>query len=238
MKKIAEISEEDSCKKDRSSSDGLIYACRNLGAFVVGRCYDDGPYVLSLEEDTVCSAFFNSLISNFDDDYDDDYDDEEDEDEDDETAHKSPEHFSKRQLTAAITVLLGGYAAEEIILGEQYDNVIYHLHTVDHILVHMLRAGMFGLGVRYDDWRNNELMYKQDTVYDANNALARLTEKCYERAKAIIRTNEELIRKLLPILAEKELIGCEDAKSIIESLGGICTDAKDLGINAQNKFAC
>ena len=117
-----EIKSED-IPRESSMVDDTIRACRNVGAFIVAKTFNSGHYVLSLDWDSVCNDLFNGILSDFDSDYDeDDYDDDEDEEENKEEYVVSSKYYSKSDFMNTITVLLGGYVAEEFILHKIYDN--------------------------------------------------------------------------------------------------------------------
>ena len=234
--RISEIKAED-IPRARSAMDDAVHACRNIGAFVVARTMNDGGYVLNLERDSVGNDFFNGLFSDFDSDYergddDDDYDyddydeddeddDEEEEDEDDAEEDIPARLYSKSDFMNAITVRLGGYAAEEIVLHKLYANVKYDFALVDDLLFAMSECGMLGLSHRFSEKRN-ERMYYSDAWTDRIYAkFDEIIEGCYEKARAIIEKNETLIRRLIPILVERQVLERKDCEPILERLGGI-----------------
>lgn len=213
----------------KSTLEDTIRACRNIGSFVIARSMNNGSYVLNLEGDTVCNDFFNGLIADYDSDYegddcDDDYEEaddlfeEVDEDEEDE---QSDFYYSKGDFLNAITVRIGGYVAEEVILHKVYDNVKYDLTLIDNILFAMSENGMFGLGMRFSDIREDKIFYTDAWVDKFYEMFDKTIEECYIKAKEIIARNEELIRKLMPILVEKQTIDKKNCEPILEKLGGI-----------------
>ena len=52
--RISEIKNED-IPREKTSLEDAVFACRNLGAFIVGRTFHSGPYILTLDCETACS---------------------------------------------------------------------------------------------------------------------------------------------------------------------------------------
>ena len=52
----------------------------------------------------------------------------------------------------AICALMGGYAAEEVVLNKTYNNVSPLLATVDSVLMGISRAGLLGTDLRYSEY--------------------------------------------------------------------------------------
>ena len=226
--RILEIKNED-IPRASSSMEDTIFACRNLGAFIVGRTVHNGSYVLNLDINSVCSDFFNGVISDFDDDYeydgDDEYDDESDEyddcDDDDENNGSECAYFDKNTLLKTITVLLGGYAAEEIILGKTYDNLSNYLSIIDDILFSIAKHGMLGLDLRYSRMRNEQLPYTAQRLEKLNNVFDEIIHNCYEQAKIIIQNNQTLLKKLIPYLMQEQIVQSEECERLLAEWGGV-----------------
>lgn len=206
--KIAEINGEDIERRD-SALTSLIFGCRNVGCFVVSRCFNNGGYVLSLDRDTVCNNFFNKLLS----DYDSDYDCDDEEEDDDETSN----FFSSQDLKNAITVIYGGYIAQELILGDVYDNVRSQLNIVDDIIDGIVGSGMLGIINRYVHSRI--VPYTPERIEEISKEIENMLENCYLSAKEIVTQNQELIKELIPILVERKSITQKECERILSIKG-------------------
>ncbi len=227
--RILEIKNED-IPRSRSAVDDTITACRNVGIFLVARALNAGHYVLDLN-DAVCNDFFHGIISDYDGDYseydEDDYDDCDDyyfdnEEEKEEEIEQPSKYYSKGNLTDAITVLMGGYAAEELLFRKVYDNVNYHLSLADDILMSMVKNGMWGLELRYSKYRHEDILpYSSERLEKVNRLFEETLHACYERAKDILAKNEELLKKMIPCLVEKQILQEESCEKLIASWGGI-----------------
>ena len=234
VKKVfVEIKKEDIPRRPSPFGEKL-FAIRNLGSFVVARSLNDDDYILSTEGNTVCNFFFNGICAEFDSDYsasndieewrDDDCDDEYDDDyydDDDDKKGNDSNFYSKKDYLNTICVLLGGYVAEELVLHKIYDNVKYHLSLVDDILFRMSENGMLGLLLRYEQNRNDEMIYSESRIEKINNAMDEIVESCYQKAKEVVASNVELIKKLAPMLAEKGSIDKKTIEPILNEMGGI-----------------
>ncbi len=219
-KKINEIKEED-LPTERSEQSYSVDAVRNIGAFVVARAYSNSDYVLTVEENKVCNDFLDAIIQNADYDEDDEYYD--DDDDDDESDIKSTYSLcSKNDLLAAITALLGGLAAQELIFNKIYENLKISLNAVDDIIFKMSACGMLGLKLRYNEYIKCE--YSEKYREQLEEAFLNIKEECYEKAKDLVNKNEALIRKLVPILIKRKSIEKSECEKILNELGGIISN--------------
>lgn len=240
-----EIEREDIPRR-RSLADDTIRACRNLGSFVVARSFDEGDYTLSLKDYSCCNDFFNAILSGFDsgyfyssdrfddEEYEDDYEDDYDEDGEDVACEEDGEDgigecseeapftrlHGKTDYLRAIAVRLGGMAAEELMLGEIYENVKYDLNVADEILFSMSELGMFGISRRYSG-RRDEICMPDSWTEQLFGMFDRILEEQYGLAKEIVAKNRGIIKKLMPVLADKGTLSKEEAEPLLEKFGGI-----------------
>lgn len=212
--KICEIKNEDIPRNSSQKSDTLD-ACLNIGAFIVAKNFNDGDYVLNLDDDTVCNAFFNKLIHDYDDDY------ECDDDDNDENGSEIDKYFSKQDFFNAICALLGGYVAEEIVFNTVYDNVNNRLYTLNCVLMGMSRSGLMGLSMRYSHSRHCDLEYKQSLIDSVNDEFDRIIQSCYQTAQNILQANAELLKNMIPILVKERSLDKNSCERILTDLGGI-----------------
>lgn len=222
--KILEIKEQD-IPSARSEQSYAVDAVRNLGAFVIARAYSGSDYVLSMENGSACNDFLNAIIENAyyaeDEDEDDyDYDTHCECDEEDDVPRAKYTVCSKNDCLAAITALLGGFAAEELIFEKIYDNLYYTLRAADNVILKMSKCGMLGFCAAFNDsWT---YYYYSDSFRERFCKTAiQLKEECYEKAKAQVKKNESLIRALLPVLIQRKSIEKEECEVLLAELGGI-----------------
>lgn len=219
---ITEIRHEDIPRRRPARKD-LLDAYRNVGCFVVARTFNDGEYTLCLERDTVCNRYFDDILNNYDDDYHEDGDEYFDEDEDGEEAAQEAEkaYYTKYDCLHALCALLGGYAAEEVLLHKVYDNVSASLWTADKLLLGMSYDGLIGPELRFSGSRDEDLPYARERVQAINAAFDGFMQECYRRAKAIVTANGELIEKLACMLAQQRTMGRQACEEVLSDLGGI-----------------
>ena len=242
---ILENKTEDIPRPSPTQAD-IANACRNIGCFVVAKNFDDGDYLLRLGDDTVCNLYFNGLIASHDDDYDDedgidfgaaadrdecdednygddDYDDDDyDEDDyDDDEDDAASCYYSEEDYLHAVCVLMGGIAAEEVVMKKRYGNVGRVLSTVDLVLMGMSYNGFFGHELRYSISRSKIFPYPDARIDAINAKMCDIASKCMQTAMQIVKANATLIEKLIPILIEKSSIFKKDCEEIVASLGGV-----------------
>ena len=219
--KIIEIKEED-LPTERSEQSYNVDAVRNIGAFIVARAYSNSDYILTVEENKVCNGFLEAIINGANYDYDDDDDYYDNDDDDDEEMNNSYSLCSKNDLLAAITALLGGMAAQELIFNKTYDNMEYSLDKVNDLFLKMSANGMLGLELFYK--RFDEFPYSNSVIERLGETITKTKLECYAKAKEIVDKNEALIKKLVPILIKRKSIEKSECEVLIEELGGIILD--------------
>lgn len=229
--KVFEVKREDIPRKSSNVSD-TVTACRNIGFFIVARSFNNGKYLLNLENDNLCNGYFNKIMSYYDEDYNDDgFDDDEETDEyvsedgedDYECFEDGDLYCCKTDLLNTICVLFGGYAAEKIVFNKTYDNLRCELSNINSILFDMSSQGMFGIENTFYSWRNKKMPYPAEYVERLNYIFENTISDCYKKAENIISNNKELIEKLIPILVEKRYMDNLVGELILEDLGGIKT---------------
>ena len=145
--------------------------------------------------------------------------DDDDDDDSDEEISTSYSICSKNDLLAAITALLGGMAAQELIFKKTYDNMGYSLDKVNDLFLKMSSNGMLGLELFYK--RFDDFPYSSSVIERLGEAIIKAKIECYEKAKEIVNKNEALIKKLVPILIKRKSIEKNECEELIEEFGGI-----------------
>ena len=219
--KIREIREED-LPTERSDRSYMIDATRNIGSFIVSRTYSNSNYVLNVDDGTVCNAFLDSLLLGIDDD-DDDYYDDEDEDENEKSDNHDTPFWCTNDYLAAVTALLGGYAAEELIFNKIYDNLEDNLKAVDRILSAIASFGMLGLDMVLNDDIYYPIHFPTEYTDRFHQKIWEIKNQCYQKAKDLIAKNEDLIKKLSAALIKRKSIEKNECEQLLSELGGIHT---------------
>ncbi len=139
---------------------------------------------------------------------------------------------SREQLLNRIAVGLGGRAAEEMVFNEVTTGAANDLERATDIAREMvMRYGMsdalgpltFGtkhegifLGKALSESRN----YSEDVAARIDAEIRRIIDQCYERAKSIIAENQEVLDHISRVLVERETLGGEEFKQMMDELGG------------------
>jgi len=214
--KILEIKEED-IPTERSMQSYTIDAVRNIGAFIVSRTYSNSDYILTVDDGTVCNAFLDRILPHaYSECYDEDYDDDE------ESEKEEPGSvYSKSDYLAAITALLGGYAAEEIIFNKIYDNLGQSIRFVDTILLRMSERGLLGLDMCFIERSYESLEYPETYIEKLHQVFLATVDDCYKKARALIEKNEDIINKLVAVLIKQKSIEKAECEEILAELGGL-----------------
>ena len=225
--RIMEIKNEDISRCGVTMED-TITACSNIGSFIVARMFNDGDYVLNLDDYTTCNNYFNALVSEFNDSYDSDDDDETDDDEydycdddedDDDTSNCS--YYTKLEYINTICVLMGKILAQKVALNKTFDNNGDVIQIIDDMLFAMSRRGLLGMNYVYLYRHDQNIGYSTEFRERLREQFETILIYCYNKAKSIVTANEELIRKLIPVLVEREMLDRNTLEPLLAELGGI-----------------
>jgi len=136
--------------------------------------------------------------------------------------------YTKDYLLAAITVLLGGRAAEELFLGHVTTGSGNDIEKATEIARKMVsqwgmseRLGPLSFGRKEEQvFLGKELVmhkdYSEKTAEEIDLEVRRIVEECYERAKSILKENAPRVQKLVEVLLEKESLSGEELNQILE----------------------
>lgn len=218
-RKIREIREED-LPTERSEKSYTVDAVRNIGAFLIAREYSKSDYVLTADGSKLANTYLAAVIADVCCDHD-DYDDYDDcDDEWGDQGRKSPPRgvASKNDYIAAITSLLGGMAAEELIFNKVYNNLKDSLRAVDEIMLEMTTCGMLGLPLYFESTDRYNGHYPQYLLEARERAFTELRLECYEKAKEQLAEKIGIIRRLTTILIKRKSIEKAECEALIASL--------------------
>ena len=85
----------------------------------------------------------------------------------------------------------------------------------------MSSQGMFGFENAFSSWRNGKLPYSYEFIEKLNDLFDKTISDCYAVAEKIVTKNKELIKKMIPVLVEKQYMDNLDCESILTKFGGI-----------------
>jgi len=154
-------------------------------------------------------------------------------------------YMNKKELKGQMTVLLGGMASEELHVGDTSTGVSNDLEKVTNIARHMVCV--FGMSkdlgpITYGN--SNQLkflgrdMLEQKDFSDAtakkiDEEVKNLVDEAYNRAKNLLKENQDKLEKIAAHLMEKEVIDIDEAKIIL----GLAEKQPESIINENNKTA-
>ena len=134
---------------------------------------------------------------------------------------KDRTHMTKQKLMDTITMMLGGRAAEEIMLNDITTGASNDLERATNIAKRMVAEwGMsaeFGL-VSYGeggevflgrDYQRTQ-SYSSEVAAKIDSEIKLIIETCHNKALEILKTNKNLIEKLEKVLIDKETIYSEE----------------------------
>jgi len=134
---------------------------------------------------------------------------------------------TRTELTARLTVLLGGRTAEELVFGDLTTGAQNDLEMATEITRRMVceygmseklgtltygrREGMVFLGRDIVEERN----YSDQTAVLIDQEIHRIIEECRQRARSILTEHRDRLKKLSDALLEKEVLDGDEAKRIV-----------------------
>ncbi|RLA84728.1 MAG: cell division protein FtsH [Deltaproteobacteria bacterium] len=137
--------------------------------------------------------------------------------------------YPKDYLLATITVLLGGRAAEELVLGRITTGAGNDIEKATEIARKMVcewgmseKLGPLAFGRREEQvFLGKELVmhkdYSERTAQEIDEEVKRIVSECYERAKGILKENMQRLHRLAQALLERESISGEELDRILEA---------------------
>jgi len=136
-------------------------------------------------------------------------------------------YWTKKELTAEITMMLGGRAAEEVILHEITTGAQSDLEQATSMARKMVTQfgmsdklgnitlgkseGPVFLGVDIAERKN----YSDNTAQLIDEEVRNIVDEAYHRAKDLLKANEEKLKTLSTALIEKEVMDGEEVKKLL-----------------------
>ncbi|HDD53404.1 MAG TPA: ATP-dependent zinc metalloprotease FtsH, partial [Thermosulfidibacter takaii] len=136
-------------------------------------------------------------------------------------------NYTKDQLLKSITVLLGGRAAEEVVLHHQTTGAANDLERATEIARRMVCQ--FGMSDRLGPLtfgKKDELIflgrelathkeYSEKTAEEIDEEVSRIVMECYQEAKTILSDNIEALHALAQALLEEEVLSSNEIDEIL-----------------------
>jgi len=135
-------------------------------------------------------------------------------------------YVTKTKMVDEIVSLLGGRAAEELVIGDITTGASNDIERATHIARDMVtKYGMSELGpMKFGDEQeevfigrdfNHTRNYSEDIATQIDRHIKSLIEKCYIRAKEILELNMETLHKSAEILIKKEKLTGKEFRKIM-----------------------
>lgn len=138
--------------------------------------------------------------------------------------------LSKSYCLAAIRVLMGGRAAEEVMFGEFMNGVASDLKRATelaHAMVcqwGMSNLGPISFGTNTEVFLGRDFVkerdFSEETASRVDKEIHRILEEAYSDAKAIIVKHKDILTRIADELCEKETLEGDELDGIIRSAGG------------------
>jgi cell division protease FtsH len=126
---------------------------------------------------------------------------------------------SRDELLDEVVTLLGGRAAEEVVLGESYSGASDDLNRVHLVCKQMVSE--FGMGVAIDHdgpppiaMPTGDYAVSDQTRREVDQAALTLAREAYRRARALISANLEVVDHLAVLALERETLTREELDEI------------------------
>ena len=132
---------------------------------------------------------------------------------------------TKDELTAKITVSMGGRAAEEVVMNTMTNGASQDIQDATNVARNMVAMfgmsdefGMMALASRRNQYLDGGygMDCAQDTAARMDQAVKEILDKCYQTAVEILKENREDMDKVVAYLLEKETITGAEMVAIIE----------------------
>ncbi len=136
-------------------------------------------------------------------------------------------YYTKKELLGRMTVALGGLVAEEVFMGDTTTGVSNDLERVTELARSMVCAfGMtddlgkraFGRG-QHPSFLGRDFFdekdYSDNTAKNIDEAVKKIVDTAYERAKKIITENRDKLDLIAQRLIEKEVIDIDETRQLL-----------------------
>ncbi len=147
------------------------------------------------------------------------------------------DHMSRSQLLDTVSMMLGGRAAEEVVMGEVYTGAVSDLQRATELCRKMVtqfgmseKLGTIYLGSDQEVFVGMEFgqsrEYSETVAAEIDAEVRRLLEMCYDRAKKLLEEHREQLELLCDTLMKlqtvnrAEFVALMETGSIPEGLGG------------------
>ena len=137
------------------------------------------------------------------------------------------DNMSRTQIMSYITMAMGGHAAEEMLLGEQYTGASQDLKTATEMCRQMVTKfgmseaiGPVYLGQDQEVFVGMEFgqnrPYSESLAAQIDAEVRNILEACYEKAKEILDVHRDAMDRLIDVLLREDTVGRQMFVAIME----------------------
>ncbi len=135
------------------------------------------------------------------------------------------QHVFKSKLLADLTMMLGGRAAEKLILGDVSTGAVSDLQRASDIARNMVikfgmsdEIGPFFLGSNQELFLGKEIghtkTYSEDLAFKVDVETKKILDNAFKKAQDILQEKVELLHKIAAVLIEREKIDGEEFEKL------------------------
>jgi len=135
------------------------------------------------------------------------------------------QHVFKSKMTADLSMMLGGRAAETLILGDVSTGAISDLQRASEIARNMVvkygmsdEIGPVFLGSGQELFLGKEIghtkTYSEELAYKVDVEIRKILDNAYKKAEEILKENEALLHKVAAVLIEREKIDGDEFEKL------------------------
>ena len=121
--------------------------------------------------------------------------------------------YTKKELCDKVTVLLAGRASEEVFIGEVSTGASNDIKESTNIIYEIICS--YGMGKNTQNTCIDERVFKYYLTSIKDEA-SEMSRDAYERALALIRENEAVVRKVAEHLIKNETMNAEELDNIMD----------------------
>jgi len=135
-------------------------------------------------------------------------------------------HYARRQILAAVTMLLAGRAAEELFCNDITTGASHDLKQATELVRQMVREWGMSDRVGPIDYSESQDMlfggevvsrrnYSEAIALEIDHEVKRIIEECYRQARALLEERGDILRRLVEALIKYEVLNSEEVDCLL-----------------------
>jgi len=130
------------------------------------------------------------------------------------------EYVSKKEIVNRIAMLLGGFAAEKLIFGDENvtTGAVSDIHKATHFACHMLKnCGMGEVPASFHQEDAMTKYYLFDSDFSVNDQIRRLMNEGLEKAEEVLSRNKRLLVRMSDYLSDNRCLRKEQIQEMLSN---------------------